>query len=193
MNNSPGKAANTTARILARARDAGFEQSSAPEVGDLLSVLAASKPAGRILELGTGAGLGTVRILEGMSATAHLTTVELDPRLSAIAREEIRDPRVEFVVADGGTWLAAQVRTKGSYDLVFADTWPGKYDHLDEALALVAVGGLYIVDDLLPQPTWPDDHQPNVDTLVARLKALDGWKTVQINDATGVMMCVRQA
>ncbi len=162
-------------------------------MGELLSTLTASKPGGQILELGTGAGLGTVRILDGMSETARLVTVELDSDLSAIAQGEIHDPRVEFVVAEGGTWLEEQDPADGTYDLVFADTWPGKFDHLDEALALVSVGGIYLVDDLLPQPNWPEGHQPKVDTLVAHLTALDGWKIVKIDSLTGIMICTRVA
>lgn len=46
-------------RIAARAAAAGFDAGSAPLVGELLTTLAASKPGGRFLELGTGAGLGT--------------------------------------------------------------------------------------------------------------------------------------
>jgi predicted O-methyltransferase YrrM len=182
-----------TARIASRARMTGFDQSSSLAVGRLLGALAASKPGGRFLELGTGAGLGTAHILGGMSATARLVTVEHDPALSRIAREEIADPRVEFVVADGGTWLDAQIPSTGRYDLVFADTWPGKFDHLEPALALVTGGGMYVIDDLLPQPTWPVGHQSRVDALTARLAALDGWRTVRMEAASGVMICTRLA
>lgn len=46
-----------------------------------------------------------------------------------------------------------------SFDLIFADAIPGKYEHLDETLALLRRGGLYVVDDMLPQPTGrPKDH-----------------------------------
>lgn len=147
------------ARLRARAHAAGFAQSSTPAVGDLLSTLAASKTDGQFLELGTAIGLGTACLLDGMSSAARLTTVELTRELSTIAQPEIRDSRVDFVVADGGAWLEAQARTAARYDLIFADTWPGKYDHLDEALALVRTGGFYVVDDLASQPDWPDDHQ----------------------------------
>ena len=47
-----------------------------------------------------------------------------------------------------------------SFDLIFADAIPGKYEHLNETLALLRRGGLYVVDDMLPQPTWPKDHAP---------------------------------
>ncbi|MEZ5085941.1 MAG: class I SAM-dependent methyltransferase [Tessaracoccus sp.] len=188
---SMGAIDDVTAVLLSHARDAGFKQCSSLAVGKLLSVLAAAKPGGRILELGTGVGLGTMRLLDGMSPTARLTTVEHDVDLASIAQEQIDDPRVEFVVAEGGAWLKEQQAEAGSYDLVFADTWPGKFDYLDEALALVAVGGFYVVDDLLPQSTWPDNHQLEVDVLLAHLLDLEGWKTVRIDDMSGVLICCR--
>jgi methylase of polypeptide subunit release factors len=67
------------------------------------------KPGGAILELGTGTGLGTASLLAGMNAAVTLVTVELSQPLSGIAREEIADPRVEWVIADGGDWLTAAV------------------------------------------------------------------------------------
>jgi len=83
--------------------------SSAAEDGRLLTALAAAKPGGAILELGTGTGLGTASLLAGMNAAVTLVTVELSQPLSDIAREEIADPRVEWVIADGGDWLTAAV------------------------------------------------------------------------------------
>jgi predicted O-methyltransferase YrrM len=38
-----------------------------------------------------------------------------------------------------------------SFDLIFAGTWSGKYDELEETLALVAIGGSYVFDDMTPQ------------------------------------------
>ena len=55
------------------------------------------------------------------------------------------------------------------FDLIFADTFPGKFTLLDATLALLKVGGLYVIDDLLPQPTWGDDHAPKVERLIADL------------------------
>lgn len=180
-------------RLRRRAAREGFDASSTPEVGGLLTALAASKPGGTFLELGTGAGLGTASLLNGMSETARLVTIELSEVLSGAAQEEITDPRVEWVVADGGQWLAAQQPPQRRYDLVFADTWPGKFTYLDEALDLVAGGGLYVVDDLLPQPNWPPSHQASVDALTTRLVSLPGWHTIRTDLGSGVMVCVRSA
>jgi len=47
--------------------EAGFQYSSDERVGRLLAVLAASVPEhGRILELGTGAGVGTAWLVSGL-------------------------------------------------------------------------------------------------------------------------------
>lgn len=167
----------------------GFDAASASAVGELLTALAASKPGGRLLELGTGTGLGTACLLRGMDAAARLVTVELDPQLSAIAQAELRDDRVEWVVADGCDWLSS---TTDAFDLVFADTWPGKFTHLDQALALVTSGGFYVVDDLVPQRNWPGEHQAAVDGLLAALRARPGWATAYVDDASGVLLCVRR-
>ena len=48
----------------------GFTMASEPKTGALLAVLAASKPGGQFLELGTGTGLGTAWLLSGMDADA---------------------------------------------------------------------------------------------------------------------------
>jgi len=178
-------------RIRDRASAAGFDAACTEAVGRLLTVLAASKPNGRILELGTGVGVGTAHLLAGMTESATLTTVESDASLAAVAREEIADPRVDWVVNDGGRWLDAQVSAARTYDLIFADTWPGKYTHLEQCLSLVAPGGLYLVDDLTPQPEWPTDHAAAVDGLVSELAGLAGWQCCHLDIASGVMLCAR--
>ena len=50
----------------------GFTMASEPRTGALLAAFAASKPGAKILELGTGTGLGTAWLLSGMDADARL-------------------------------------------------------------------------------------------------------------------------
>lgn len=54
------------ARILKRSAEIGFEMASEDRTGALLRTLAASKPGGRFLELGTGTGVATAWVLDGM-------------------------------------------------------------------------------------------------------------------------------
>jgi predicted O-methyltransferase YrrM len=132
---------------------------SEPRTGALSRVLAASKPGGRFLELGTGTGIGTAWLLAGMDANARLDTVDNDVHVLDVARSHLReDSRVAFHLADGADFLAHLPR--GEYDLIYADAWPGKFTDLDQALALLRIGGIYFIDDLLPQPNWPEGHAP---------------------------------
>jgi len=62
------------AAATSRARSAGFGLSCEPAVGRLLAVLAAHLPAGaRVLELGTGAGVGTAWITWGLLPRTDVT------------------------------------------------------------------------------------------------------------------------
>src|SRR5688500_18279246 len=75
----------------------GFTMISEPKVGALLAVLAAAKPGGRLLELGTGTGHGAAWLLSGMDAAATLDTVDTDSAVVAIAQRHLAaDPRVRF-------------------------------------------------------------------------------------------------
>jgi predicted O-methyltransferase YrrM len=185
------KFASCLAEIETRAAALGFDMNSGMQVGELLALLAASKPGGRFLELGTGCGLGVAWLLSGMDAHSQLVSVDTDAGPQAIARDVLgADRRVTFVLEDGGAVL--ERTDAGSYDLIFADAWPGKFSHLDEALAALRTGGLYVVDDLLPQPNWPDGHQANVDAYLDDLRGRDGFAFTQMDWATGVVMLVKR-
>ncbi|MDQ0745853.1 putative O-methyltransferase YrrM [Streptomyces africanus] len=86
MDDTPSRLPTTLPMLRAKARDAGFTMSSEDHTGSFLAALAAARPAGRILELGTGVGEGTAWLLSGMDRASCLTTVEIDPAVQAIAQ-----------------------------------------------------------------------------------------------------------
>jgi predicted O-methyltransferase YrrM len=176
--------------ILTDTATLGFTMASEPRTGALLAALAASKPGGRLLELGTGTGVGTAWLLAGMDADARLETVDNDATVVTVARRHLAaDPRVTCRCMDGGEFIGRA--TPGQYDLIYADAWPGKFTHLDETLSLLRVGGIYFIDDLLPQPNWPDGHAPKVSALVAALERQLGFATVTLAWASGLLLAVR--
>jgi predicted O-methyltransferase YrrM len=169
----------------------GFSMASEPKTGALLAALAAAKPGGRLLEIGTGTGIGTAWLLSGMDASARLDTVDTDRAAVDVARRHLdSDARVAFRLEDGAAFLARA--DPDTYDLVYADAWPGKFTHLDAALGCLRPGGVYVIDDLLPQPNWPEGHGAKVEALVADLEARPGFVTVGLAWASGVMLVVRQ-
>jgi predicted O-methyltransferase YrrM len=168
----------------------GFTMASEPKTGALLAVLAGSKPGGRLLELGTGTGLGTAWLLAGMGPTARLDSVDTDPDAVAVARRHLgSDPRVTFHIADGADFISRA--TAGQFDLIYADAWPGKFTHLDEALALLRVGGIYFIDDLSPQPNWPEGHAPKVPALIDSIERRADFRSVRLDWASGLMIVIR--
>ncbi len=174
--------------IKQRTRALGFAMACEDSVGVLLRTLAASKRGGRLLELGTGTGVGTAWLMGGMDTASKLTTVDISAEYQQVAREVfVGDGRLEILTLDAAEFLRKQ--SASSFDLVFADAMPGKFVHLNEALALVKPGGFYVVDDLLPQENWPSEHAPKVSQLIAKLTALSQFRWV--GPTCGVMILTR--
>lgn len=170
----------------------GFGMASEARTGALLRALAASKRAARLLELGTGTGIATAWLLDGMDDTSLLDTVDNDERPQAIARRHLgHDARVRFHLADGAAFLG-QAQPQ-SYDLIFADAWPGKFSDLDQALALLKPGGFYVIDDLLPQPNWPDGHAPKVPRLLETLAQRPDLTLCPLAWSSGLVIAVKTA
>ena len=157
--------------------------------GSLLKTLVASKLAGHILELGTGSGLATSWILEGMDKQSRSITVENNEVLISIAKQQLQDERIEFVCTDGYEWL--QNYNGKKFDLIFADAMPGKYDLFEETLALVKDGGFYIIDDMLPQPNWPAVHSLKAETFINELEKREDITLTKLNWSTGIIIVTK--
>lgn len=176
--------------IARETRDLDFIMGSESRVGALLRVLAAAKPGGRFLELGTGTGLATAWLLAGMDAGSTLVTVEADPTCAAVAKRHLgHDARLEVRIEDASAFLEAT--QQAPFDLIFADSLPGKYEGLERALGLLAPGGVYVIDDMLPQESWPADHAPRVDALLGELEQRRGFLRVELDWASGIVILVR--
>ena len=178
------------ASILAETATIDFTMSSEPRVGALLAALAASKPGGRFLELGTGTGHGSAWLLAGMDDSSTLDTVDNDARAGIAQRHLGSDRRVTFHVMDGAEFLR---QASSSFDLIYADAWPGKFSDLDTALSLLRPGGMYVIDDLLPQPNWPEGHAPKVPALIDDIERREEFVTVRFAWASGLLLVVRRA
>jgi predicted O-methyltransferase YrrM len=172
-------------------KKSGFTMASDVLTCSLLRTLAASKPSGKFLELGTGTGLSASWILDGMDFESSLISIDSDPAFSEIAERFLSDDkRLNLITTDGGKWVEDNKQQK--FDYIFADTWPGKYLLLDEVLSMLNKGGLYIIDDMLPQPNWPDGHQEKAVKLIEYLeKRKDLILTKQVW-ATGIIIGVKK-
>ena len=167
-----------------------FSMASESRTGALLRALGASKPGGAFLELGTGTGIGTAWLLDGMDATARLVSIDVNPELSAIAGRFLGDDeRLTLVVADADAWLAEAER--GPFDLIFADATPGKYQGFERGWAALGRGGFYVIDDMLPDPSWPADHAAEVERLLQHLDGRDDCRVARLAWSSGLIVAVR--
>ena len=180
----------TYLEIDAATKASGFTMASEVMTCSLLQTLAASKPHGKFLELGTGTGLSTSWILNGMDANSTLISVDFDAVFLDIARTYLTDTRLKLVLSDGGEWIEKNKNTQ--FDYIFADTWHGKYFYLDETLAMLKSGGIYIIDDMLPQANWPEGHADKAIALMQTLEHRRDITLTKMNWASGIIVAVKK-
>lgn len=172
-------------------KESGFTMASDIKTCSLLKTLATSKPSGKFLELGTGTGLSTAWILDGMDSNSTLISFDNDEQFLNIAQKYLgQDERLNLILSNGEDWIKNNLGQK--FDYIFADTWHGKYLLLDEVLEMLNKGGLYIVDDMLPQPNWPDGHQEKVINFIKYLEGRSDLTLTRQNWATGIIIVVKK-
>lgn len=174
-----------------RAERAGFAMSCDPGTGSLLAVLAAAVPAnGRVLELGTGTGVGTAWITHGLGGRGdvEVVTVEIDEATAATAAQYPWPSWVRLVTGD-----AVEVtRAAGSFDLIFADAPGGKWQGLDTTVAALRPGAHLLVDDMTPAEFADDRHARITSEVRARLLGHPDLTSVEIAWSTGLILSTRR-
>jgi len=127
-------------------------------------------------------------MLQGMCKSSSLISVDNDKTLVEIAKTYLgKDKRVEFIISAGESPIESLAPS--SIDLIFSDTWPGKYTHLEETLDLLKIGGVYMIDDMLPQENWPAGHEIKATNLMDRLVAKGEFTITKMCWSTGVIIC----
>ncbi len=184
-------------------KNLGFEMASDYLTGNLLRTLVASKPAGKFLEIGTGTGLATAWMLSGMDEKSTLLTVDKNPAVTAIAEKHLSyDSRLDIRTQDGLTLLE---ELQGEhFDLIFADTWPGKLKNPELALNLLKIGSFYVIDDMhnlnaLPKRVAGLSQEvlqqipKQMQILMELLESKADLVTTKLSWSTGIMICTKIA
>jgi predicted O-methyltransferase YrrM len=172
-------------------KENGFTMPSEIKTCSLLRTLASSKSSSKFLELGTGTGLSTSWILDGMDKDSTIISFDNDESLLDIARTFLgNDTRLNLVKSDGEDWIKTNAGQK--FDYIFADTWHGKYLLLDEVLEMLNKGGFYIIDDMLPQLNWPDGHHQKAINLVQYLENRKDLLLTKQEWASGIIVAVKK-
>jgi predicted O-methyltransferase YrrM len=179
------------AAATGRAASAGFALSCEPGVGGLLAVLAAHLPSGsRVLELGTGAGVGTAWIVSGLlpRTDVTVTTVERDARTALLAAQGDWPGFVDLRLSEALEFM----KKGGTFDLIFADAQGGKWDGLDSTVAALRPGGLLLVDDMTPQPNWPAEMHAKQAEVRRALLTSPLLTAVELSHGSGIVLATRR-
>ena len=172
-----------------RAADAGFELSSEPGIGRAIMTLAAAvRPGGRVLEIGTGMGVGTAWLIEGLAARpdVELVTVESDPKRARLAAEANWPDYVQPIIGD----VLVEIGRLGTFSLVFADAEGGKLYGLDLTLAAVDLHGILVLDDMRFQGRTPAIEE-GVVRVRRQLMTDDRFVCVEMNWSSGLLLATR--
>lgn len=104
-----------------------------------------------------------------MDENARLITVDNGESVLLFAKRHLaKDERSTFTLSDGVDVIRKY--PSQSFDMIFAGARDGKYFHLDETIALLIRGGIYFIDDMLPQANWLEGHQEKANDLIIALE-----------------------
>ncbi|HKH89031.1 MAG TPA: class I SAM-dependent methyltransferase [Acidimicrobiales bacterium] len=180
------------AAAQARAERLGFELSSEPEVGRLLAFFASRVPkGGRMLELGTGAGVGLAWIVHGIGDRhdVEVVSVEIDGEQAAHTRAAGWPGWVSILEGDG----ADLVGTLGSFDLIFPDAPGGKIFKLRKTIAALRPGGVILVDDMDLSRHSDPDLRSGLASVRERLFEHPDLVCAELPFASGVILASRRS
>jgi demethylmenaquinone methyltransferase/2-methoxy-6-polyprenyl-1,4-benzoquinol methylase len=172
-----------------RAARAGFEYSSEPGIGRVLMTLAAAvRPGGRVLEIGTGLGVGTAWLIEGLASgtDVQLVTIESDPQRASLAAETAWPEFVRPIVGDA----VMEIGGLGTFSLVFADAEGGKLYGFELTLAAVEPHGILILDDMRFQGRNPMIEEGVVKAR-RQILADERFVCAEVNWSCGLLIATR--
>jgi predicted O-methyltransferase YrrM len=141
---------------LRAAAEAGLPSIAvAPNQGKFLHLLALTKGARRILEIGTLGGYSTIWLARALPPGGHLVTLEVDPKHAKVARANLDraglSRLVEIRVGPAVESLA-QLHNEGvePFDMIFIDAdKPSNPAYLEWALKLANPGALILTDNVV--------------------------------------------
>ncbi|WP_246943301.1 O-methyltransferase [Bacillus pinisoli] len=142
------------------AEEKGFSNSCSDEVGRLLSVLVGQIRDGKILEIGTGYGVGSSWILSAIAPTTEFISVDNCKEKMDVVMNTLFHNQVKLYVGD---WK--EVISEGPFQFIFADAATAKTFEGEILLQALDQGGLLLMDDFTPEEHFPDEWKGKPDTV----------------------------
>jgi predicted O-methyltransferase YrrM len=175
-------------RALRMSLRRGYVQASRTETGRLLATLAATR-TGTIAECGTGCGVGAAWLRSGAPKSTRVITAEVDPGLAHGVMDMFADDDIDVMHAD---W--SSLAEHAPFSLIFMDATSARDWPREQISGLLDEGGMLVLDDFTPCPSWPPLSRGRVDTL--RLEWLSDERftsvDVMVAEDTSVLIAVKR-
>lgn len=190
--------------VIERARERATELGAPPVLpgaGQVLRLLAAAVEASAVVEIGTGAGVGSLYLLSGMAPGGVLTTIDPEVENQRAARESfteagVRPARVRTIA--GSPREVVGRLTDHAYDLVcFPAEAPQARELLEHAERLLRPGGVLVITnalhhDRVPDPAARDAATAQVRALLSAVQESASLRAALLPSGDGVLAAVRR-
>lgn len=140
------------------AENNSFDGSCTDATGRLLAVLSGQIKQGKILEIGTGFGVGSAWILSAIQSNVQFISVDIEPNRVEFVNKNINHHQATFICGD---WK--EIIQKGPFQFAFADVAAAKSVEGEILIDILEVGGLLLMDDFTPEEHWPEHWRGKTD------------------------------
>jgi predicted O-methyltransferase YrrM len=189
--------------VLTTARAKGTELGCVPVLpgaGAALRLVAAMVGARSVVEIGTGAGVGSIWLLRGMRPDGVLTTIDVEPEHHRAARETFTEagiPTNRVRLISGRALEVLPRLTDGAYDVVFCDGDKNEYaGYLEQAMRLLRPGGVVVFDnalwhDRVADPTQRDEATTAIRELGKAVREDERLVSAMLAAGDGLLVAVK--
>lgn len=161
--------------VLLQAREAAIELGAAPVspgTGQALRMITALCQARAVLEIGTGAGVSGLWILDGMAPDGVLTSIDHEVEFQREARKAFVSAGIPSqrtrLIAGRALDVLPRIAARG-YDMVVIDGDVAEApEYLDHAVRVLRTGGVVVVVHALWHDQVADPARRDSDTVVMR-------------------------
>lgn len=147
---------------------------------DFLKQILRLKQPKRILEVGSAIGYSALQMADAVSNT-NIVTIERDQERAKRAAENLKkynpNQTIELIVGDAFD-VAAQVKEKGPYDVIFIDAAKGQYQRFFELFSsMLTDQGVIITDNVLFHGYVVDSSEASkrIQNLAKKIATYNQW------------------
>jgi predicted O-methyltransferase YrrM len=197
-----GFIAEDAIKVAARARGAEIgTRDTTQGAGAYLSFLAGLLKSQSVVEVGTGSGVGSLWLLDGMLKSGTLTSIDDEAEHTSIAKMALVEAEIapsRFRLITNPVMEVMTKLTDRAYDLVIYRHNPEDLTYaISEAERILRSGGVFVIDNFFGGGKVSDPAQRDPKTVALRdagkaLKAdLEVWHTTLIPVGDGLLLATK--